>query len=178
MKDFLLKAVAQLTGKTVEEAKGILAELDQLRAENADLKAAAAGAAPDAVAALTTERDELAGQVAALTTERDGLAAQVATLTTERDGLRGQIQSVEDAVTAEMARLGMHKEELPGVETDGKGESGADATLALAKALLAEFDAAKGSKAQDAVWAKAKAAGINLREFAQTGKVSEDGADD
>lgn len=178
MKDCLLKAVAQLTGKTVEEAKGLLAELEQLRAENAQLKAAADGAAPDAVAALTTERDELAGQVAALTTERDGLAAQVATLTTERDDLRGQIKSVEDAVTAEMARLGMDQRELPGVDSENKGESGADATLALAKSLLAEFEAAKGAKAQDAVWAKAKAAGINLRTFAKTGEVDEDGADD
>ena len=168
MKDFLAKAVAKVAGKSVEEAKALLAEFEQAKADLAAVQAAA-GEAPGQIVALTEERDGLQAQLTALTGERDGLAAQVSSLQGEVATLQAAARTVEETFSAELAKFGMDAAALPSTDHEG-GEAAGDPKESKAKAMLAEYEAAETAQEQLAIFQQAKKEGIDLRSYALTGR--------
>lgn len=77
---------------------------------------------PEALAALTAERDTLKTSIATLTAERDTLKASVATLTTERDGLQEKVKAAaqEKAEAALATEKTKHADLITAALSDGR----------------------------------------------------------
>ena len=136
----LLKEMKALISRKEAEGKqgaeGAAAQLDQLKAENAQLTQEREQAR-DSVATLTTERDNAIA-------ERDANAEQVKTLTAERDNLQTQLNAANDTLGKQADEIKDLKSQLgsnyqPGNRLNGQGaQEGKQSTKKTADEKLQE----------------------------------------